>query len=86
MHPPHLRAQGRGWSWAGAVARTPCVCMQGHVGMGVVAGCHMRPPHVCKQEGCQGGESGVDHLTVLATPPVFRAPAIWGAISSLRVR
>jgi hypothetical protein len=32
------------------------------------------------------GESGVEHLTVLVTLPVFRAPAGWGAISSPRAR
>ncbi|KAI0299820.1 hypothetical protein BC826DRAFT_1102501 [Russula brevipes] len=27
-------------------------------------------------------ESGVEHLATLATPPIFKAPAVWGAIST----
>jgi len=78
-----------GWRLTGRCRiRTLRICEREGWG-GVVARLSHAPPTCLPARGVSGGvrgESRVEHLTVLATPPVFRAPAVWGTISRPRAR
>jgi hypothetical protein len=87
LHAPPAFACSGAWVVAGRHCCTHPLCLHARVCRDGGRGQMLHaPPTRLRARGCQGGESGVDHLTALATPPIFRAPAIWGAISGLRVR